>query len=171
MAKQDKDSQLLMGLLIGGAVGIGALGLFLATRKGKEPLHRIGETITRIGEILDENGIKEPATLKHFEKKLHSNEHSIEAVVDWKRWAFMPKNLHVWEMFIKPQELKFLLQQNNFIWKENKGASPDISFIKLLGLLRNRAKGNLTYKELGEKFSLSESNDKSIFYMGWAVKR
>ncbi len=90
---------------------------------------------------------------------------------DWKRWAFMPKNLHVWEMFIKPNELKFLLEQNNFIWKENKGASPDISFIKMLGLLRKRAKGNLTYKELGEKFSLNESNDKSIFYMGYAVKK
>jgi gas vesicle protein len=83
MSNNDKDSQLFVGLLIGGAVGIGALTLFMATRKGKEPLGRIGETILRIGEILGEHNIEEPASVRRMEKKIHAHEGTIEQVVDW----------------------------------------------------------------------------------------
>lgn len=83
MSKQEKDTKLVIGLLIGGAVGFGALTIFLATRKEKEPLGRIGETITRIGEILGEHHIEEPAPLRRVEKKIHAHEGTIEQVVDW----------------------------------------------------------------------------------------
>lgn len=83
MTNQDKDSKLFVGLLIGGALGVGALTLFLATRKGKEPLNKIGEVIVRIGEILGDHGIEEPAAVKQMEKKIHSHEICIENVVDW----------------------------------------------------------------------------------------
>jgi hypothetical protein len=41
----------------------------------------------------------------------------------------------------------------------------------MLSALRKRVKGEWTYKDLGERFFLRESNDKSILYMGYAVKR
>jgi len=89
----------------------------------------------------------------------------------WKRWAFMPPNLHVWEMFIKPDEMKELLKQNDFEWKEHKGSEPNISIPKMLGYLRKRAKGELTYAELGKKFLIVESDDMNIIYMGYAIKK
>jgi len=89
---------------------------------------------------------------------------------EWKRWALFPPGLHVWEMFIKPNELRALLQQNNFDLKEMKGSSPSVSVPRMLKHLRKRAKGELTYKDLGDQFVLRESNDMRIVYMGAAVK-
>jgi 2-polyprenyl-6-hydroxyphenyl methylase/3-demethylubiquinone-9 3-methyltransferase len=40
----------------------------------------------------------------------------------------------------------------------------------MISLLRKRAKGEIGYKELGQRFKLVESNDLKILYMGYAVK-
>ena len=90
---------------------------------------------------------------------------------DWKRWAFFPPGLHVWEMFIKPKELKALLQQNNFEVGPFQGSEPNVAIPKMFGYLRQRAKGLLSFQEIGERFRLVESNDKNILYMGVAVKK
>ena len=88
----------------------------------------------------------------------------------WKRWAFLPPNVHVWEMFIKPNELKALLGQNNLKWKDHRGMEPNASSLGILRTLRKRARGELTYKELGEKLFMVESGNMSISYLGYAVK-
>ena len=90
---------------------------------------------------------------------------------EWKPWAFMPPNLHVWEMFIKPEELKAHLLNSGFEFKAFRGTEPNVSIPKMLSYLRKRVKGEWTYKELGEHFQLVESNDQKILYMGWAVKK
>jgi 2-polyprenyl-6-hydroxyphenyl methylase/3-demethylubiquinone-9 3-methyltransferase len=89
---------------------------------------------------------------------------------EWKSTAFMPPQLHEWRMFIRPEELKGLLAQAGFEFKEFRGTSPDISIPKMISLLRKRAKGEIGYKELGLRFKLVESNDLRILYMGYAVK-
>jgi 2-polyprenyl-6-hydroxyphenyl methylase/3-demethylubiquinone-9 3-methyltransferase len=90
---------------------------------------------------------------------------------EWKRWAFMPPNVHVWEMFIKPGELKSLLQKNDFDWKEHVGSSPNVSIPRMFGFLRKRAKGEWTYEDLGKNFWLVKSNDMNILYAGYAIKK
>ena len=40
----------------------------------------------------------------------------------------------------------------------------------MTSLLRKRAKGEIGYKALGQRFKLVESNDLKILYMGYAVK-
>jgi 2-polyprenyl-6-hydroxyphenyl methylase/3-demethylubiquinone-9 3-methyltransferase len=88
----------------------------------------------------------------------------------WKRWAFAPPNLHVWKMFIKPDELKLLLGQNNLEWKEHMGMVLNVSILTALRYLRKRARGLLTYKELGSNVYMVESRNMNIMYMGYAVK-
>jgi 2-polyprenyl-6-hydroxyphenyl methylase/3-demethylubiquinone-9 3-methyltransferase len=83
----------------------------------------------------------------------------------------MPPNLHVWEMFIKPEELKALLKLNNFEWREHRGTEPNLSYPQILYYLRKRAKGEWTYEDLGEKLLLVESRDMHIMYMGYAIKK
>lgn len=90
---------------------------------------------------------------------------------EWKRWAFMPPNLHVWKMFIKPEEIKLLLSQNGFKWAEHKGSQPNIPIPKMLRYLRKRVKGEWTYEDLGKNLRLVESNDMNILYAGYAVKK
>jgi 2-polyprenyl-6-hydroxyphenyl methylase / 3-demethylubiquinone-9 3-methyltransferase len=89
---------------------------------------------------------------------------------EWKSTAFMPPNLHVYEMLIKPKELKEVMENNQLRTVEFKGMSPDVSPFRMISLLKQRAKGLLTYGELGMKFRLKESNDLKVGYMGYALK-
>ncbi len=41
----------------------------------------------------------------------------------------------------------------------------------MLGYLRKRAMGDLTYEEFGEKFRIGESSCTQIMYMGHAFKK
>ena len=83
----------------------------------------------------------------------------------------MPPNVHVWEMFIKPAEIKELLLKNGLEWKEHKGSSPNVSIPKMLGYLRKRVKGEWTYADLGKNFRLVDSNDMNILYSGYSIKK
>jgi 2-polyprenyl-6-hydroxyphenyl methylase/3-demethylubiquinone-9 3-methyltransferase len=96
---------------------------------------------------------------------------AIKISQEWRRWAFMPPNLHVWEMFIKPAEIKKLLHDCCLEWKEHRGMKPDAPLPKLLGYLRRRAKGEWTYTELGQRVHLVESWSTALMYMGYALKR
>lgn len=90
---------------------------------------------------------------------------------EWQRWAFMPPNLHVWDMFIKPEEMKALLRRCRLEWKEHRGMKPNIPLPKVLGYLRRRAKGEWTYAELGRRVQLVETRSTALMYMGYALRR
>jgi len=89
---------------------------------------------------------------------------------DWRRWAFMPPNLHVWEMFIKPREMKSLLRENGLEWKEHRGIKPSVAVPTALRYLRRRARGEWSYAQLGQKVRLVESRIRTVMYLGCAVK-
>jgi 2-polyprenyl-6-hydroxyphenyl methylase/3-demethylubiquinone-9 3-methyltransferase len=90
---------------------------------------------------------------------------------EWQRWAFMPPDLHVWDMFIKPEEMKALLRQCRLEWKEHRGMKPDVPPLKLLGYLRRRARGEWTYAELGRRVRLVACRSTALMYMGYALKK
>ena len=89
---------------------------------------------------------------------------------EWKSWAFMPADLHVWKMFIKPGELKSLLQMNHLRWMEHQGLKPDQSVFRIQRFLRQRAGGKMSYRELGGKIRMVEGRSRAVMYMGCAVK-
>jgi 2-polyprenyl-6-hydroxyphenyl methylase/3-demethylubiquinone-9 3-methyltransferase len=89
---------------------------------------------------------------------------------EWPRWAFLPPNLHVWEMFIKPLELKVLLAKNQLDWRDHRGLKPNVSVLTALRILRRRAAGECSYAELGERIQLVESRLQAVLYLGYAVK-
>lgn len=89
---------------------------------------------------------------------------------EWKSTAFMPARLHEWRMFIRPEELRGLLAQAGFNFREFRGTSPNMSVAQMISLLRKRAKGTIGFKELGQSFKLTESNDLKVLYMGYAIK-
>lgn len=84
-------------------------------------------------------------------------------------FAFMPRNLHVWEMFIKPRELKKHLVARGFENRNITGLAPAVNPLAMLFYLRKRAKGQYSIRQLGQKLKLRESRDKSMLYLGWAV--
>ena len=133
-----------------------------------EHVSDLPKVISEISRVLKPHGVFCYDTLNRtFISKLVA----IKIWQEWKRWAFMPPNLHVWKMFIKPDEIKHLLSKNGFEWKEHKGSKPNVSIPKMLTFLRKRAKGEWTYADLGKNFWLVESDDMNILYAGYALKK
>ena len=94
MKKPDPDAKIVVGALIGGIVGIGAIAVFLALRKKESPLDHLGKVISNVGDILESHHIDEPAPVKNFGKKLHQNENSVGEVVDW-----IASGINLWKKF------------------------------------------------------------------------
>src|SRR5664280_2769191 len=125
------------------------------------------KVISEISRVLKPHGVFCYDTLNRtFISKLVA----IKIWQEWKRWAFMPPNLHVWKMFIKPDEIKALLQENQLNCKEHRGIKQNISYPKMLHYLHKRAIGELTYEEFSKKFRMVECRGTQIMYMGYAVK-
>jgi 2-polyprenyl-6-hydroxyphenyl methylase/3-demethylubiquinone-9 3-methyltransferase len=133
-----------------------------------EHVSDLPKVIAEISRVLKNEGVFIYDT---FNRTILSKIGVIKIMQEWERWAIMPPNLHVWEMFIKPDEIKYLLQKNQLIWQEHRGIKPNIPYPKMLGYLRKRAIGDFTYEEFGEKFRLVESRSTQIMYMGYAVKK
>ena len=133
-----------------------------------EHVSDLPKVISEISRVIKPHGVFFYDTLNRtFISKLVA----IKIWQEWKRWAFMPPNLHVWKMFIKPDEIKHLLSKNGFEWKEHKGSKPNVSIPKMLTFLRKRTKGEWTYADLGKNFWLVESDDMNILYAGCALKK
>jgi 2-polyprenyl-6-hydroxyphenyl methylase / 3-demethylubiquinone-9 3-methyltransferase len=133
-----------------------------------EHVKDLPKVVSEISRVLKPNGVFFYDTLN---RTFISRLVAIKIWQEWKRWAFMPPHLHVWKMFIRPEELKTLLANNNLEWKEHVGSSPNVSIPKMLGYLRKRVKGEWTFADLGKNFWLIESNDMNILYSGYAIKR
>jgi 2-polyprenyl-6-hydroxyphenyl methylase / 3-demethylubiquinone-9 3-methyltransferase len=132
-----------------------------------EHVRDVPKVISEISRVLKPGGV---FCYDTFNRTFISKLVAINISQVWKRWAFAPPNLHVWKMFIKPDELTSLLRQNCLDWQEHWGMEPNVSFWVLLRYLRRRARGEITYKDLGEKLFMVKSSNMSIMYMGYAIK-
>lgn len=132
-----------------------------------EHVNDLPKVISEVSRVLNKGGLFVYDT---FNRNAFSKFAAIKILQDWRRWAVMPPDLHVWEMFIKPHEMKSLLAENNLTWIEHIGFEPDVSYLKMLRLLRKRVNGELTYEEFGKKFSLVECSRTRVMYLGSAVK-
>jgi 2-polyprenyl-6-hydroxyphenyl methylase/3-demethylubiquinone-9 3-methyltransferase len=133
-----------------------------------EHVQDLPKVIAEISRVLKPNGVFIYDTLNRtFVSKLVA----IKIWQEWNRWSFMPPNLHIWKMFIKPTEMRKLLLENGFEWKEHVGSKPNVSIPKMLRYLRKRKKGGWSFVDLGANFWLLEDNDMNILYGGYAIKR
>lgn len=133
-----------------------------------EHVQDLPKVISEISRVLKPGGVFFYDTIN---RTFISNLVAIKIWQEWKRWAFMPANLHVWKMFIKPGEIKQLLEKNGLEWKAHTGSQPNVSIPKMLGFLRKRVKGEWTYADLGKNFWLVDSKDMNVLYGGYAIKR
>ncbi|MGZ4064841.1 MAG: methyltransferase domain-containing protein, partial [Bacteroidia bacterium] len=133
-----------------------------------EHVRDLPAVITEISRVLKPGGV---FCFDTINRTLLSKIAVIKIAQDIKLFSFMPPRLHVWNLFIKPRELKVLLAANQLEWKTLRGASFTGSPLELLRNLRLRKKGLLTYGQLGERLQLRESSSTAVFYMGYAVKK
>jgi 2-polyprenyl-6-hydroxyphenyl methylase / 3-demethylubiquinone-9 3-methyltransferase len=132
-----------------------------------EHVHDLPKVISEISRVMKKGGVFIYDT---FNRTLMSNLGVIKIMQEWKRWAIMPPGLHVWEMFISPDEIRTLLKENQMDWKEHRGLKPGVSYIRMLHYLHKRAAGELSYEEFGKKFAMVETKSLQVIYMGYAVR-
>ena len=132
-----------------------------------EHVKDVGKVVSEISRVLRPGG---SFIFDTFNRTLISKLVVINLWQDWKRWAFMEPDAHVWEMFITPGEMREILERNNLDLKSLSGTMPNIPITTLLRHLRKRAKGEWTFKKFGDSFHLVEAKDMSIMYLGFAVK-
>ncbi|GAB3642960.1 bifunctional 2-polyprenyl-6-hydroxyphenol methylase/3-demethylubiquinol 3-O-methyltransferase UbiG [Spirosoma arcticum] len=94
----------------------------------------------------------------------------IKIAQDWKRWAFMEPNQHVYGRFVKPGELRAKLARSGLTNQDTRGMVADYNVLKTLYYLRKRTSGAWTFRELGSRLTMREGRDTSLCYMGWARK-
>ncbi|MEY4728932.1 MAG: 3-demethylubiquinone-9 3-O-methyltransferase [Pseudomonadota bacterium] len=132
-----------------------------------EHVDELDVVMAEISRVLKPGGIFFFDTIN---RTIRSNIIAIKVAQDWPLTRFMPRNVHVWHKFIRPNELakslrKFSMPQNEFV-----GLSPAINPFKALAALFQQKLGKISFAELGEKLKLKKSNDLSISYMGFAVR-
>jgi len=94
----------------------------------------------------------------------------IKLLQEWRPTALMPPRLHDWDMFIRPDELRRVLEQNRLVPGGLIGLKPRAGPRRLLRALRGRKRGSLSYVEATREMDLGESPDTSISYIGYARK-
>ncbi len=132
-----------------------------------EHVRDLPRVISEISRVLKPGGIFFYDT---FNRTLLSKLVVIKILQEVRYWAIMPPHLHEWKMFIRPEEIKYLLGKNDLSWEQHQGIMPDISVLKILKYLHMRVKGRLNYVEFGKKFHLVESRFIKVSYMGYAIR-
>ena len=94
----------------------------------------------------------------------------IKLLQEWRWTALMPPQLHDWNMFIRPDELRRLLEQHGLQPGGLTGLKPRANPLRLVRALRQRKQGLLSYAEAVEQMDLGESSDISVSYIGYARK-
>jgi 2-polyprenyl-6-hydroxyphenyl methylase/3-demethylubiquinone-9 3-methyltransferase len=90
---------------------------------------------------------------------------------DWHIAGFSAPNLHVLDKFIKPGELDAMLRRAQLSPNDRKGIGPGRSPAVLLHTMWQIRCGRLRGPEIAKQFTLRESDDLSVSYIGCALKR
>ena len=88
----------------------------------------------------------------------------------WSATAWMPPDLHDWDQFITPAELRGVLDRHGLVTQEIVGMSPGVAPPVLFRILRQLKKGRFSYAEFGRKTSFRLSDDLRVTYIGHALR-
>ena len=95
---------------------------------------------------------------------------AIKLAQDWALTRVVPRNVHVWERFIRPQELGASLERHGLPAYEFAGLSPAVNPFKALASLVRLKLGRISFGQMGHTFVLARSRDLSLSYMGHAAR-
>ncbi len=123
--------------------------------------------VSKIARVLKPHGVFFFDTIN---RTLRSKLVAIKLAQDWRFSRFIPKDVHVWDKFIRPQELTAILNRHDFHKTELAGLSPAGNPFAMMAALLNNKLGRISFAELGTKVMLKHSSDLSISYMGFAIR-
>jgi 2-polyprenyl-6-hydroxyphenyl methylase/3-demethylubiquinone-9 3-methyltransferase len=95
----------------------------------------------------------------------------LKVTQDWESTSFMEPNVHVWDMFIKPEELFQLFKSHGLTNIEVKGISPELNMFSTYYYLRKCKKKEISIKELAGLLDIRINDNVQNSYVGYAIKR
>jgi 2-polyprenyl-6-hydroxyphenyl methylase / 3-demethylubiquinone-9 3-methyltransferase len=125
------------------------------------------QVIAEVSRVLKPGGLFLFDTIN---RTLKSKLNFIFGLQDFPFTRLFPKDTHVWEMFITPEELTGTLEKNGMAIKGlNGGAIARNPFSTLLEVRRHK-RGEINVAELGRRLELKLDPDLSLNYLGYAQK-
>ena len=94
----------------------------------------------------------------------------IKVMQEWKWSRFGPPNLHEWEKFIKPRELRTMMARHGLEDRAIAGMRPNVNPIAMIRALRAHKRGEISSADLGARMPFVRSKDTQMSYMGYAIK-
>jgi len=94
----------------------------------------------------------------------------IKLCQDWPLTAWMPTDLHSWDQFITPAELRGVLARHHLREDGLTGLKPGIAPPALIPLMHRVKRGKISYAEFGRRTAMVLSDDLRVSYIGHATK-
>jgi 2-polyprenyl-6-hydroxyphenyl methylase/3-demethylubiquinone-9 3-methyltransferase len=134
-----------------------------------EHVDDVDQTIAEVSRVLKPGGVFVYDTVN---RTVRSWVVLIWLLQGWETTRLMPPNLHVWRKFIRPGELRSALDRHKLLSREMTGFELSLSPRAIVGLLRRRAKGQISYGELGRRLgeALHPGSSRAIVYGGYALR-
>lgn len=132
-----------------------------------EHVDDLDTVIEEISQVLKPGGVFFFDTIN---RTLISKILTIKVAQDWCLTRFVPRDVHVWEKFIRPTELAANFQKYGLLQPEFVGLSPANNPLTALISITRKKLGLINFSELGKKLQLKESKNLSMSYMGFAIR-
>ena len=126
------------------------------------------KTLCEVARVLKPGGMFCYDTINRTEESRKAN---IFAAQDFALTSFFPKNTHVWEKFITPEEILALFEKVGFENRDMTGLNSALPDLQVAGLLIRRKLGLLTFAELGRRLQFQTGGGLQASYLGCAVRK
>jgi len=126
------------------------------------------QVITEVRRVLKPEDLFLFDTINRTQK---SKVNFIFGLQDFSYTKLFPKDTHVWEMFITPEELTAALERNGLQVQGMRGGTIAGNPLSTLLEVRRHKRGEINVAELGHRLELELSDDLSLNYLGYAQAR
>jgi 2-polyprenyl-6-hydroxyphenyl methylase/3-demethylubiquinone-9 3-methyltransferase len=131
-----------------------------------EHVDDVHATVREIARVLRPRGVFLYDTIN---RTLRSRLLVIKLSQEWRSTRWAEPNTHDAKHFIRPRELERELATAGLDVHDRVGIAP-ASPIAAVRAMRDRARGAITYGEMGRRLGFRESRDTSALYAGYAIK-
>ena len=131
-----------------------------------EHIPRWEQVIAEVGRVLSPGGLFLFDTIN---RTLASKINFIFGLQEFPFTKLFPKDTHIWELFITPEELTVSLEQHGMTVQRLSGGVIAQNPFATLAEVRRHKRGEISVAELGQRLELKHSPDLSLNYLGYAM--